>query len=72
MSYVSAAKIMENQAVWRMIIVASWKQKVGPDRPGQPFDQISVSDFLLILEDVQTNQFRFLPCPSMMGDIRLW
>ena len=36
-----------------------------------PFDQISVSDFLLILDKVDTKEFRFLLCPSMMGDIRL-
>ena len=32
---------------------------------------ILVSDLIFILRDVQTEQFRFLLCPSMMGDIRL-
>jgi hypothetical protein len=57
MSYMNTAKLMENQAVWRMIFVASYKQNAGPDRPGQLFDQIAVSDFLLILDNVVTKEF---------------
>ncbi len=57
-------------------IVASYKQNAGPDRPGKLFDQIAVpfpsSDFLFILDNVVTKEFRFLLCPFMMGDIRLW
>ena len=33
---------------------------------------ILVSDLIFILRDVETKEFRFLLCPSMMGDIRLW
>lgn len=32
---------------------------------------ILVSDLIFILRDVLTKEFRFLLCPSMMGDIRL-
>jgi hypothetical protein len=43
-------------------IVASKKQNAGPDRPGQPFDQIAVSDFLLILQNAVTEGFaRVIP-----------
>ena len=30
---------------------------------------ILVSDLIFILRDVETKEFRFLLCPSMMGDI---